>query len=407
MLGSSSHQQHSSRVGNRRREGYELTKQRDMWPIALGAACAAALMHAFVFIWGPSVIHINLAELFEPKEEVKDETVRVIVKHQPEEEQKEAPTMEAPPPTNEPLEIEHEPLEIDILDADVEELVMAPGETEITIPEPVYQQEAAPSVSDLPPAQIDLSQMMVQPVPREALNVPEPAPVNSNDVVANVEAQPETTDEASQLMDAELRSTATQSGTGELPGDTRSLAELLGEADPGAKSGVARLGADVLFGFNESILKNSARITMLQLAALIQKNPDTQFIIEGHTDSLGGDDYNALLGLQRAAAVRSWLVGNDVPVKNVYIRSCGCSAPLVSTKQDKEKQAMNRRVEIHMRKKGEKLPSGCMDSKYEVDMKTSVRVQVSRGVKVPLSKSLTVGIKEKEAEAKKSSKKSK
>lgn len=381
------------RARNRRREGYELTKQRDMLPIALGAACAAALLHVVVFLWGPSVIHLNFNKLFEVPERVQDEEMRVVVKQTPEDEPDEAQEEEPPPPVEEPQEIAHEPLEIDILDAEMEELVMAPGKTEITLPEPVYTQEAAPSVSELPPAQIDVSALQMDPVPREALNIPEPSPVNSNEVVAAVEAQPETVDEASSLMEKELRETAAQKGAGELPADTRSLAELLGEGNLGAKSGVARLGADVLFGFNESQLKNSARITMLQLAALIQKNPETVFLIEGHTDSLGGDDYNALLGMQRAAAVREWLAGNNVPVKNVYIRSCGCSAPLADTDLPKEKQALNRRVEIHMRKKGDKIPEGSMPSSFRVDMKTAVRAQLSRGVKVPLSKSITPGLK--------------
>lgn len=370
-----------------------------MLPISLGAACAAALLHIVVFFWAPSVLHLNFDKLFEAPERVQDEEMRVVVKERPEDELDEAKEEEPPPPVEEIQEIEHEPLEIDILDAEMEELVMAPGKTEITIPEPVYTQESAPSISELPPAQIDVGALQMDPVPREALNIPEPSPVNSNEVVAAVEAQPETADEASSLMEKELRETAAQLGSGELPADTRSLSELLGEGKLSAKSGVARLGADVLFGFNESQLKNSARITMLQLAALIQKNPETVFLIEGHTDSLGGDDYNALLGMQRAAAVREWLAGNNVPVKNVYIRSCGCSAPLADTKLPKEQQTLNRRVEIHMRKQGDNIPEGSMPSTFKVDMKTAVRAQLTRGVKVPLSKSITPGLKTKPEKA--------
>lgn len=395
---SSSHSK-PRRIGNRRREGYELTKQRDMLPIALGAACAAAVLHVVVFLWGPSVIEFNFRNLFDAPERVQDEEIRVVVKQQPEEELDEAKTEEPPPPPDEPQEIAYEPQEIDILDAQMEELVMAPGKTEIALPEPIYTQDAAPSVSDIPPAQLDVGALQMEAVPREALDIPEPAPVNSNEVVAAVEAQPETVDEASSLMEKEMRESAAKLGHGELPADTRSLADLLGEGNLGAKSGVARLGADVLFGFNENQLKNSARITMLQLAALIQKNPETVFLIEGHTDSVGGDAYNTLLGMQRAAAVREWLAGNNVPVKNVYIRSCACTAPLADTKLPKEKQAMNRRVEIHMRKKGDKIPEGSMPASYKVDMKTAVSTQIAKGVKVPLSKSITPGLKEKNSGA--------
>jgi outer membrane protein OmpA-like peptidoglycan-associated protein len=193
-------------------------------------------------------------------------------------------------------------------------------------------------------------------------------------------------------MEQELRKAASDAGNVNLPGDTRSLSQLMGMENLGSKSGVARLGADVLFGFNECQMKNSARITMLQLAALIQKNPETYFVIEGHTDSIGGAAYNALLGLQRAAAVREWLLGNGVPVENVYIRSCGSSMPLAATTGDRDAQALNRRVEIHMRAGGEELPAGCCDYKYAVDLKKKISQQLASGVKVPTTPSFRLPV---------------
>jgi outer membrane protein OmpA-like peptidoglycan-associated protein len=184
-------------------------------------------------------------------------------------------------------------------------------------------------------------------------------------------------------MEQDLRKAASDDGNAKLPGDTRSLAQLMGEANLGAKSGVARLGADVLFGFNECQLKNSARITMLQLAALIQKNPNTRFIIEGHTDSIGGNSYNALLSMQRAAAVREWLNNNMVPTNNVYIRPCAENTPLAPTTGNKDDQKLNRRVEIHMRKPTEELPPGCENNSYKVDLTRKLSVQLAAGVPIP------------------------
>ena len=391
------------RVGNRRRNGYELTRQRDMVPIAMGAASAAVVVHALLWVYFPSLSVLGLGSLTDVPDEVRiHDKIRVVVKEPPKEEKVEA--MEQEIVDQQPQEIEeiaHEPEEIDILDVDVPELVMAPGPTELTVAEPVYAAEEITPVSEMPPAQLDLNSLQTRELADEALAIPEPTPVNNNEVVAAATAQSEVLEDASSLMEQDLRKAASEEGNSNLPGDTRSLAQLMGEENLGAKSGVARLGADVLFGYDDCMLKNSARITMLQLAALIQKNPETYFVIEGHTDGMGGDAYNAILGLQRAAAVREWLVGNGVPVEYVYIRSCGSSMPLASTKGTREQQALNRRVEIHMRAGGEELPSGACDYKYKVDLHTKITQQIAAGVKIPQTPSfrLPVGASQKERAA--------
>lgn len=389
-----------TRLGNRRREGYELTRQRNMLPVVLGAGLAAFVLHAVVYIWAPDVLNINIHELLNPPE-AQDEVMRVVVRERPEEEIKEAEQQEVPEEAPEPEEIPYEPQEIDILDAQMEELTLSPAKTELAVPEPVFVKDDAESaVSDMAmPTQLELSALETEAVPAEALSVAEPTPVNNNEVVVAADAQPDELKEADALVDSELRQAAADKSSA-LPADTRSLGELMGLENLGAKSGVARLGADLLFGFNECQLRSSARITMLQLAALIQKNPDTWFLIEGHTDSVGGADYNALLGLQRAAAVREWLVSNAVPVEHVYIRSCGSSSPLVSTEGSKEDQAMNRRVEIHMRKQGEEVPAGSFNYKHAVDLKKPVSAQIAAGMRVPQSAAFRVPVSKSAAASK-------
>ncbi|MEM7697400.1 MAG: OmpA family protein [Verrucomicrobiota bacterium] len=104
---------------------------------------------------------------------------------------------------------------------------------------------------------------------------------------------------------------------------------------------------DILFGYNESALKEEARLSMMKLAFLIQTNPDARFVIEGHTDSFGGDDYNEELGLKRAEAVRAWLVQRlRISDENIQVVGVGKARPIVSIDGDKDAQALNRRVEI-------------------------------------------------------------
>lgn len=376
--------------GNTRRRGYELAPQRDVTPLAIAAGVAAGLVHLMLMYWAPFILSLaGTHEILKPK--VEDEEIRVVVKQQDQE--MEEATPETPPEeTPEPEEIVYEPAEIDILDADMEELDMAPGKTEIAIPKPVITEssEAADFEAAMAPTELDASAFHAEPVPPQDVAVAEPSPVNANEVIANVDAKMEEVEDAKDNVERELRESAAQEGKEGLPSDTRSLAELMGEADPGSKSGVARLGADVLFGFNESKLRNSARITMLQLAALIQKNPQTYFLIEGHTDSSGGEAYNDLLGLLRAAAVRDWLVSNNIPVQYVYIRSCGCHQPLADVNLPKEEQELNRRVEIHMRKGGEEMPEGAVGKDYKVDLNATVAAQLARGVRAPQTAAVTL-----------------
>ncbi len=259
----------------------------------------------------------------------------------------------------------------------------------------------APEAGDIiNPEPIDVANLPTEAPEPAFIAPPEPAPVNSNEVIANITAQPDdAANEASALMEESLRREASE-GTSPMPGDTRSLAELMGIENPGARSGVARLGADVLFAFDKCQLKNSARITMLQLAALVIKNPATNFVIEGHTDSFGGEDYNALLSLQRAAAVREWLMKNGVPVEHVYLRACGNNNPLADTKASKEEQSLNRRVEIHMRREGEELPAGSVPFDVVVDTTTPVATQIANGVRVPEAYASAYGKKAPAAPAK-------
>ncbi len=107
------------------------------------------------------------------------------------------------------------------------------------------------------------------------------------------------------------------------------------------------LPSDILFEYNEYAIKEQARLSMMKLAFLVQTNPDAQFIIEGHTDSIGGADFNARLSMQRASAVRDWLTENlSIDTANIVVRGLGEQRPIVSVDGTAEEQALNRRVEI-------------------------------------------------------------
>ncbi len=71
----------------------------------------------------------------------------------------------------------------------------------------------------------------------------------------------------------------------------------------------------------------------------------SKIAIEGHTDSVGGDDYNQSLSERRAASVRSYLVRQDIPSQVVQSEGFGEARP-VATNDTAAGRQQNRRVEL-------------------------------------------------------------
>lgn len=109
------------------------------------------------------------------------------------------------------------------------------------------------------------------------------------------------------------------------------------------------LPSDLLFEFNSSELRESAKVGLLKLALLIDRNPNLYCWIEGHTDLVGGDDFNLNLSIRRAEAVKSYLVKSlRMNEDKIITRGFGRYQPLITT-GNADQQAPNRRVEIRMR----------------------------------------------------------
>ncbi len=112
----------------------------------------------------------------------------------------------------------------------------------------------------------------------------------------------------------------------------------------------ATIGSDLLFSFNSSTLRDDARITLLTVAQLIDRNPGMFCWVEGHTDSFGGEDFNLKLSQRRGQAVKDWLVRSlQLDPKLIIVRAIGKSELIVKD-GDRDVQAPNRRVDIKMRK---------------------------------------------------------
>src|SRR3984893_11229251 len=73
---------------------------------------------------------------------------------------------------------------------------------------------------------------------------------------------------------------------------------------------------DVQFDTGQYSLKPAARERLARISGIVLAYPDLRLEIEGHTDSIGGDEYNQRLSEKRAASVRDYLVNSGVSINN-------------------------------------------------------------------------------------------
>jgi outer membrane protein OmpA-like peptidoglycan-associated protein len=105
---------------------------------------------------------------------------------------------------------------------------------------------------------------------------------------------------------------------------------------------------DVLFDTGSSALAPGAYGRLDQLADSLNRYPDTDVVVKGHTDGSGDDGYNQTLSEQRADAVRRYLIGKGVSPARITSIGFGESMPL-ATNSTAEGRQQNRRVEIELR----------------------------------------------------------
>lgn len=102
-------------------------------------------------------------------------------------------------------------------------------------------------------------------------------------------------------------------------------------------------------GFQTSsyMLDSSIYKTLNGVAKILVEYPDTNLVIDGHTDSTGSDGYNQKLSLERANSVKTYLIGQQVAANRLTARGMGESMPICSNTTE-EGRSCNRRVEINI-----------------------------------------------------------
>jgi outer membrane protein OmpA-like peptidoglycan-associated protein len=103
--------------------------------------------------------------------------------------------------------------------------------------------------------------------------------------------------------------------------------------------------SDVLFDTGKYALRPGAREKLAKIAGIVLAYPSLELEVEGHTDSVGTDEYNMQLSENRADAVRDFLVQQGINTSSIAARGLGKSQP-VATNDTAAGRQQNRRVEL-------------------------------------------------------------
>ena len=143
---------------------------------------------------------------------------------------------------------------------------------------------------------------------------------------------------------ARLATTQAEQEKAQLREQLRQQLNLILETRETARGLIVNM-SDVLFDFGKYTLKPGAREKLAKISGIILAHPGLKLAVEGHTDSVGGDEFNQRLSEQRANAVRDYLVQQGVAQDSITARGFGKTRP-VATNDTPAGRQQNRRVEL-------------------------------------------------------------
>lgn len=128
-------------------------------------------------------------------------------------------------------------------------------------------------------------------------------------------------------------------------------AKELDASIPGAR--IERVGEGIqvtfdsglLFAFDSDVVLPAAQANLTELARSLNKYPESQLLIVGHTDNAGEDSYNQRLSERRANAAAAYLATQGVVRSRVQTSGKGEMEPVSTNESDAGRQ-QNRRVEV-------------------------------------------------------------
>ncbi|MGE0643135.1 MAG: OmpA family protein [Nitrospira sp.] len=119
----------------------------------------------------------------------------------------------------------------------------------------------------------------------------------------------------------------------------------LAKVSEDARGVIVTLPGNIYFNFNRADVKPAMQLQLTKIAQALAAVPGQNLLIEGHTDSIGSNEYNLSLSESRAQSVQKILLDGGIAAERMEIKGYGESKPIADNATPSG-QAQNRRVEI-------------------------------------------------------------
>ncbi len=103
----------------------------------------------------------------------------------------------------------------------------------------------------------------------------------------------------------------------------------------------------IVFDFDSIRPPEYAYPFMDKVVFLLNEKPQLHLILEGNSDSLGGEEYNYWLSASRAASLKSYMVSRGIQADRIRIHAYGNTRPL-TLDQSSAARRLNRRVDFKL-----------------------------------------------------------
>jgi peptidoglycan-associated lipoprotein len=101
---------------------------------------------------------------------------------------------------------------------------------------------------------------------------------------------------------------------------------------------------DIFFNYDNAAIRNDEETMVNADAQFLAAHPEMQLLIEGHCDERGSEDYNMVLGNNRAKSVRDALIRQGIKADRIKVISYGKEKPFCTTAESDSCWSQNRRA---------------------------------------------------------------